>query len=137
MVLRPKNNGPQELLDQSKYSGVFCFRSKSCHYHPRTFLRLPGLVAVHLCFGDKPRAYLVIYGKDNPDSNLVQYPLEHSCCSSNNTAVCVATPRSSSGLGRRPLTAVTRVRIPYGVLRLLSSVGQSIALVMRGSSVRI
>ena len=27
----------------------------------------------------------------------------------------VATPRSSSGLGRRPLTPVTRVRIPYGV----------------------
>ena len=25
------------------------------------------------------------------------------------------TPRSSSGLGRRPLTAVTRVQIPYGV----------------------
>src|SRR5699024_6919201 len=24
-------------------------------------------------------------------------------------------PRSSSGLGRRPLTAVTRVQIPYGV----------------------
>ncbi len=26
-------------------------------------------------------------------------------------------PRSSSGLGRRPLTAVTRVQIPYGVQR--------------------
>jgi hypothetical protein len=26
------------------------------------------------------------------------------------------TPRSSSGPGRRPLTAVTRVRLPYGVL---------------------
>ena len=28
---------------------------------------------------------------------------------------CVLMPRSSSGLGRRPLTAVTRVQIPYGV----------------------
>ena len=30
-------------------------------------------------------------------------------------------PRSSRGLGRRPLTAVTRVRIPYGVRRESSS----------------
>ena len=33
---------------------------------------------------------------------------------------CVLMPRSSSGLGRRPLTAVTRVQIPYGVQRKTS-----------------
>ena len=41
----------------------------------------------------------------------------------------VATPRSSSGLGRRTLTPVTRVQIPYGVpplplsLRIVRALG--------------
>ena len=32
-----------------------------------------------------------------------------------------SAPRSSSGLGRRPLTAVTRVQIPYGVQMAVSA----------------
>ena len=36
----------------------------------------------------------------------------------------VLMPRSSSGLGRRPLTPVTRVQIPYGVLLKASTLHQ-------------